>query len=180
MEAQAKPSAATRDLAQAGALAGAIFAALVGADPFDVRHRTWWVRTADYVAVAFWVGAVLLFLFAAASRGGTTTRFHEGVRVRIALLAAAAAGGLTMLALIAVPMGFSEDQDNVALSLTEPEQRAIAALCRVATAPLDGSVKTETLADAFVVVERIPQTHGARCDTVRVPASGILAIQEHP
>jgi hypothetical protein len=64
MVTQAKLTPTTRDLAQAGTLAGAILGAPVGADPFDVRNRTAWVKDVDYFAIALWVAAVLLFLFA--------------------------------------------------------------------------------------------------------------------
>jgi hypothetical protein len=53
-----------RDLAQAGTLAAAILAALVSADPFDARNRASWVRHLDYIAIALWVAALVLFLFA--------------------------------------------------------------------------------------------------------------------
>jgi hypothetical protein len=125
---QAAVTSTTRDIAQAGALAGAIFGALVGADPFDVRNRTAWVKNVDYIAIALWVGAVLLFLFVAAA----------AARLWMALLVAGAAGVLTMAALIAVPFDFSEDHDDVALRLTPQAQRAISDLCHVTTTPLRG------------------------------------------
>ncbi|MEA2217388.1 MAG: hypothetical protein QOJ35_14 [Solirubrobacteraceae bacterium] len=167
---QAAVTSATRDVAQAGALAGAIFGALVGADPFDVRNRTAWVKDVDYIAIALWVGAVLLFLFVAAA----------AARLWMPLVVAGAAGLLTMAALVAVPFAFSEDHDNVALRLAPQEQRAISALCHVTTTPLRGRIKTQTLEATFVVVERIPQERGATCDTIRIPATAILALQEHP
>jgi hypothetical protein len=179
--AEAKPTPATRDLAQAGTVAGAIFGALVGADPFDIRHRTSWVKTVDYVAIALWVAAVLLFLLTAAPRASAgPPRLSERLRLRLALLTAGAAGLLTIVALIAVPMPFSADYDNVALSLAPQEQRAISELCHVTTTPLQGRVQTQTFGDAFVVVEGIPTQAGARCDAVRIPATGILAVEEHP
>jgi hypothetical protein len=85
-----------------------------------------------------------------------------------------------MVALIAVPFGSTEDHDDVALKLAPQEQRAISELCHVTTTPLRGRVKTQTLGEAFIVVERIPQERGATCDTVRVPATAVLAVQEHP
>ncbi len=38
------------DIAQAGAISGAILAALVGADPLDIRSRSHWVKFVDYSA----------------------------------------------------------------------------------------------------------------------------------
>src|SRR6185295_8408698 len=99
-----------RELAQAASISGAIFAAIVGADPFDIRHRSHWVQVVDYVAILLWVVAVLIFVLTLASDGHPrdwpawlTRRVPAGVMrvttMQLAVGSAAAAGLLTVVAL---------------------------------------------------------------------------------
>jgi hypothetical protein len=161
-------------VAQIGSIVGAIFAALVGADPFDVRHRTHAVRWLDYVVIALWVLAVVLFLIAAARSAARA--------LTAAIVTVAVAGALTVLALIVTPLGWTVDRDSVLIVPSKLESRAILALCRKDPAnPLRllGSVQTFTLDDDFVVFDFRKQAN-SRCGTIRIPRDAILTIVEHP
>jgi hypothetical protein len=177
-----------RDLAQAASLSGAIFAALVGADPFDIRHRSHWVQDIDYVAIAVWVLAVVLFLLTLAaagrqSRRPTVGRLESAAKhvtlLRLAVLSAIAAGVLTIIALSTLPFGVALDHDSVRLLLAPKERQALDHLCGTKGTPLRGSIPTSSLESAFVVFTFEHKT-ALGCDSVRIPTSGILTIREHP
>src|SRR5947209_5475898 len=122
--------APVRDRAQLGSFAGALFAALVGADPFDIRSRSHEVQYVDYFAIALWVVAVFLFLHA-----GVTSEQNTGEgRLRLAVRVAGLATALTTLALLFTAFGFSLDRDRVTLSLTPKEVAALRDLCGADTA----------------------------------------------
>ena len=163
-------------VAQIGSIVGAIFAALVGADPFDIRHRTHPVRTIDYVAIALWVLAVVLFLVAAARPASKALTAAIGT--------VAAAGLLTVAALIITPWGFTVDRDRVLIVPTKAESREILALCRKSGSPyrlrLVGRVETLTLDDNFVVFDLPKKPAHSPCGTIRIPKDAILTIVEHP
>ena len=164
-----------RDLAQAASLAGAIFAAIVGADPFDIRHRSHWVQDIDYVAIALWVLAVVLFLLVLAELGPVV----RGHLLRLAVAGAAAAAVLTIVALLTLPFGVALDRDFVQLRLAPNDRQALDRMCGTKGRPLLGSVPTSSLESTFVIVTFKPAT-ALGCDDVRIPSAGILAIREHP
>jgi len=183
------------DLAQAGTLAAAILAALVSADPFDARNRASWVRYGDYLAIALWIGAVVLFLVAGATQDGVARQ--RGWRslstsYRAALGMAGLAGLITIGAIAVVPFDISEDHDMVAVRLTIPTEGAISALCGIPVSPLIGEIPTRTLSEKFVTValttptptptSSVPPTPTTRrpCDAIRIPVSAVLGLQEHP
>ena len=163
-------------MAGAASIAGAIFAALVGADPFDIHHRARFVQYFDYVAIALWAAALLLFLFA-------IVPFQRPVssawRLRSALVVAAVAGALTVGALAVVPFGFSEDKDSVALKLAPSTRQRVDELCGTTGEPLRGKIPTTSLADEFVIFAFQKETR-LGCDTIRIPRAGILVLEEHP
>jgi hypothetical protein len=161
-----------RDLAQAASLAGAILAAIVGADPFDIRHRSHWVQDIDYVAIVLWVIAVVLFLLVLARPGRL-------VLLRLAVAGAVGAAVLTVVALLTLPFGVSLDKDFVELRLAPKERHALDRLCGTKGIPLRGSVPTSSLESTFVVFS-FESSIAVRCDDVRIPSAAILAIREHP
>ena len=73
------------DIAQAGAIAGAIFAALLAADPLDLRTRASWVRYFDYVAFGLWIAAVVVFVLVVAAPDRSGLRSREG-QLRVGIL----------------------------------------------------------------------------------------------
>lgn len=165
-----------RDLAGAASIAGAIFGALVGADPFDIHNRARSVQYLDYVAIALWAAALLLFLFAIAP---LQRRVSSAWRLKSALVVAAGAGALTVVALAVVPFGFSEDKDSVALKLAPNTRQRVDELCGTTGAPLRGKIPTTSLADEFVIFAFQKETR-LGCDTIRIPRAGILVLEEHP
>src|SRR5262249_1745474 len=148
------------------------------ADPFDIRHRTQAVQRLDYVAIALWIIAVLLFLYAAAApsvaeappsrptaprapglRGpiaGWVATFPPRPdpavgRVRWAMLIASLAAGVTVFALIYTAFPVSLDHDAVSLKLSSKEHAALQKLCGRRLSPLlEGSIPVETLERDFV------------------------------
>jgi hypothetical protein len=179
---------AQRDLAQAASLAGAVFAAVVGADPFDIRHRSHWVQDIDYVAIAAWVLAVVLFLLTLAQPGPqlavpARSRLQSATGrltlPTLALASAVVAAALTVIALLTLPFGVALDHDFVALELAAKDRQALDRLCGTAGLPLRGSIPTSSLERPFVVFSFEHKTSRG-CDDVRIPSSGILLIREHP
>jgi hypothetical protein len=169
------------DIAQAGAITGAIFAALLAADPLEIRTRASWVRYFDYLAFALWIAAVVLFVLvvAAPDRSGLRSRDGE-LRVGIPALVTALAGGLTVVALILSVTHWSADTDTVALALTRRTRAAIDRLCGTAgKRPLRGKIETATLRDQVITITLTPKTPNG-CDQVRIQASSIIAFREHP
>ncbi len=169
-------SPSPRDLAGAASIAGAIFGALVGADPFDIHNRARFIQYFDYVAIALWAAALLLFLFA-------IVPFQRPVssasRLTSALVVAAAAGALTVVALAVVPFGFSEDKDSVALKLAPSTRQRVDELCGTSGESLRGEIPTTSLADEFVIFAFRKKTR-LGCDTIRIPRAAILVLEEHP
>jgi hypothetical protein len=175
------------EVAQAGSIAGAIFAALVGADPFDIRNRAHVVQKLDYVAIALWVTAVVLFLVAAAA-----LTWQEALRMRmleLALGTTAVAGAATAVALLLTGFGFSFDTDPVLLRTTAAEASAITAMCRDRpreAVVLYGSVRTSTLKESFLTFTfddddpEAKAVSNSKCNTVRVPTDAVLAVCEDP
>jgi hypothetical protein len=163
----------TPDIAQVGALSAAILAALIGADPLDLRSRTNWVKALDYTAFSFWIITVVLFMLVLAFPTG---RRHL---LRLGVAAAIGAGLLTIIALSLLPFHFSEDRDTVALVLTGPSRSALDKLCGTTGKTLRGSIPTATLGNSFVTLN-LDAASSTTCDAVRIPASAILAIREHP
>jgi hypothetical protein len=160
-------------IAQIGSIVGAIFAALVGADPFDIRHRERAVRLLDYLAIALWILAVVLFLIAAAR---STSKV-----LAAAIATVAVAGGLTVLALLFTAGHWSVDRDQVLILPTKAESRAIGALCHETGKSLwlRGSVQTSTLDDSFVVLDFSGSANSVS-GTIRIPRDSIITIVEHP
>jgi len=171
------------EVAQAGSIAGAIFAALVGADPFDIRNRSHAVQKVDYVAIALWVVAVVLFLLAAA-----VPAREESPRTRmleLALGTTAVAGAATAVTLLLTAFGFSVDRDTVLLRTTRMQSAAIDALCGKHPGNpvrLYGSIPTYTLDGSFLIFDfgGHKDADNSRCGTVRIPTAAVLAVQEHP
>jgi hypothetical protein len=181
--AEKPPKRSVRERAEAGALAGAIFATLVGADPFDLRSRSHLIRVVDYVAIALWIVAALLFLYVRAGPDAKSDS-AEGQRLVFALAATGAAGALTIAALIVTGFNFSLDRDEVALVLTRAEQNALKQLCPLKRPrkPVVGKITTNTLDSNFVIfdvtgpLEKTQTTDGS-C-SVRIPRSAILSFRE--
>lgn len=163
------------DAAQVGTLAGAVFAALVGADPFEIRTRAHWVRGLDYAALALWVVVVVLFLIATA----TPARMRV---LHAAFVLAGAAGLVTASALVFTAFGFSTDRDVVLVSVSGAEASDIVRSCRrtpTAKLRLLGELQTSTLDDEFLVLE-LRKGSNSLCDAIRIPRSSVLGIVEHP
>ena len=171
-------------VAQAGSLAGAIFAALVGADPLDIRTRSHVVQKLDYAAIALWVAAVVAFLLGAAIPEDEDFR---GTVILAALVTTVVAGAATAVALLLTAFGFSVDSDRVLLRVSSNESKEIAALCAATpgepTPALYGRVKTYTLDKSFLVFD-FPCTSptSPRCTqkTIRIPSDAVAAILEDP
>jgi len=164
------------DIAQAGAISGAILAALVGADPLDIRSRSHWVKFVDYSAFSLWIIAVVLFMLVLA----IPSLGSHSLRVALAAAAAVVACVLTVTALVLLGFGFSEDRDKVELELSASTRVALDKLCGTAGKKhLRGTIPTATLGDPFVTFQPNAQS-SPLCDAVRIPANAILAIREHP
>ncbi len=164
------------DVAQAGAISAAILAALIGADPLQLRTRTIWVKALDYGAFSLWIVAVVLFVLLLAL---PRRRPGGSARMAFATGAAGAACVLTVAALVLLPFHFTQDVDTVALRLAAPDRAALDRLCGTAGKPLYGTIPTATLDDPFVTVH-LSRRSSAECDEVRIPAGAILALREHP
>lgn len=110
--------------AKSASLVVAILTILVGADPLDIRNSSHLFRKVDYIAIAFWILALLLFLAAQAlsegTRGGSLD--YGDVALPTALVAATVAGGLTIAAVTAKALGQADDHDTVWLKVTERER----------------------------------------------------------
>src|SRR6266487_1347218 len=86
--------------AKSASLVVAIVTILVGADPLDIRNSSHLFRKVDYVAIGFWILAVLLFLGAQAFGEGKRGSFDYGrVSLVAAMLVAGVAGTLTITAI---------------------------------------------------------------------------------
>lgn len=165
-----------------GALQGAIFAALVGADPFQIRSRTHAIRIADYVAIALWVVVALLFLYVRAGPDGRSPA-TERLRLSAALGVTALAGVLTVTTLILTSFNWSRDRDSVQLALTHAGHVALFDLCRFPQkAEPIGRIPTDELNDEFVTFDIEEAKQGGNppslCGTVRLRRAEITAIVE--
>src|SRR6266568_2962698 len=97
--------------AKSASLVVAIVTVIVGADPLDIRNSSHQFRRVDYVAIGFWILAVLLFLGAqAVGEGRRGHRFDYGkVALIAAVTAASVAGALTLTAVVAKAFGKADD-----------------------------------------------------------------------
>ena len=86
----------------------------------------------------------------------------------------------TIVALTAVASNVSLDRDKVALRLTPLERHAVDELCGTQKlGHLRGTVPTPSLENAFIIFKFAEKTRRG-CDELRIPASGIRLIEEHP
>ena len=106
-----------RDSAPVAAITGAILAAFVAADPFDVTHRFRWAQDVDYLAITLWIAAVLAFMSSVApiQLGGRRVRTPLQ-RFKIGMLLALLAGSVTIVSFILTGLHVSQDTDVVAMS----------------------------------------------------------------
>jgi hypothetical protein len=170
--------------AKSASLVVAIVTILVGADPLDIRNSSHLFRKVDYVAIGFWILAVLLFLGAQAFGEGTRGhRFDYGkVSLVAAVTAASLAGALTITAVGAKAFGKADDYDLVMLDVTSTEQAAFKRLCGN-NSHLYGTIRTATINDELVVLKLskavLPPARPG-CDEIRLPRSAIVTLVEHP
>src|SRR5262245_51197785 len=177
-----EPKASPPDIAQAGAIAGAIFAALLAADPLNLQTRAHWAKWFDYTAFGLWVAAVVLFILAVAEpdsrlvvnkRNGKLWPWRAG---RVVALAGAA----TIVALLLSVVHGSADTDNVSLQLTSNARAYIDEVCGTKQKQtLYATVETGSLEHQFVTVTLVPKTPN-KCDQIRLRADEIISLVEHP
>lgn len=180
------PGDSVHERAKSASLVVAIVTILVGADPLDIRNSSHLFRKVDYIAIAFWILALLLFLAAQAlsegTRGGSLD--YGEVALLAAVVAATLAGGLTIAAVTAKAVGKADDRDTVWLKVTARERAKFEAACG-SDARLYGTVRTASFNDDFIAVKLTQLRHPhpkppKGCDDVRVPRSEIVTVIEHP
>jgi hypothetical protein len=165
--------------AKSASLVIAIVTILVGADPLDIRNSSHVFRKVDYVAIGFWILAIVLFLGAQAfGEGKRGPRFDYGrVSLVAAMVVAGVAGALTITAIGAKAFGQADDTDSVRLGVTSHEFNTLKRLC--GSSVLYGKIRTASFNDEFVVLTlHTPTPKG--CDEIRLPRSAIVTAVEHP
>ena len=84
------------------------------------------------------------------------------------------------MALILSISHWSADTDQVAVALAPRTRAAVDRLCGTASqGPLRGRIETATLGDQIVTITLKPRTKKG-CDQIRVQASSIIVLREHP
>jgi hypothetical protein len=141
-------------------------------------------RKIDYVAIGFWILAILFFLGAqAVAEGKRGHRFdYAKASLVAALIASSVAGALTTSAVVAKALGKADDFDLVMLDVTPTERASFTRLCG-SNSHLYGTIRTATFNDELVVLKLSKAlSPGAPpgCDEIRLPRSAIVTVVEHP
>jgi hypothetical protein len=182
--AHAQPPAGRRDLTLVLSAVGAIFAGLVGTNVLDTgstAHNLVWI---DHLAVVLWLPALFLLALCAYKSPDESEWMREG-----AWAATVLAGLLTAVVLLFTGFGFTRDKDHVRLLLSASGVQNLQALCGSVVHPdgsgrgtIDGTIRTATLQEEYVILERKkPKSkQTAVCDSVEIPRSDVVAIDEHP
>ena len=165
------------DLTLVLSAAGAIFAGLVGTNVLDVGTSARPMVWADHVAVAMWLPALLLLAFCAYRSPSVDEWLRRG-----AWVATGAAGLVTGGVLLLTGFGFTRDTDHVRLVLTGNAVSNLQTLCgrRVGADRIDGTIRTKTLQEEFVIFDFDKRLHTRCVQSVDIPRTEILEIQEDP
>jgi hypothetical protein len=176
-----EPKPKASDIAQAGAIAGAIFAALIAADPLNLQTRASWDKWIDYLAFILWVVTVVLFILTVADpeawvlKNGRIRRHFAPGRVVVY------AGVVTILALFLSVFKASADKDNVLVQLTKDARADIDHACGTRGRILFARLETGSLNNQFVTITLHLNPRSAKgCDQIRLHADQIVTLVEHP
>jgi len=154
---------------------GAIFAGLIGTNVLDIANSAHGAMVwADQAAVVLWLPALLLLALCAYKSPGEAKWLREG-----AWGATGLAGAVTAVVLVLTGFAFTRDMDSVRLLLSPTGVNHVQALCgRPVGTHIDGTIRTQTLHDEFVVFDfKDPMGCAHTLDIARVD---IAAIEENP
>lgn len=154
--------------------AGAIFGALVGTTLLDVSNSEPAMRVVDHTTQALWIPVFLLFALLAAWPEPTWLRYS-------AWGFAGAVAFVTAGVIFFTGFGFTRDTDHVRLIIERHTAVKIAAMCPhagISNDQLSGHVRTASLGSDFVIVDPDNTPKHAKCKTVDIPRSAVLAFQE--
>jgi hypothetical protein len=181
----------SRNLAIVGSAAAGIFAATLGANAFNISTASPHWRVVYSLVIAGWALAVLLVAFVAYIGSGKPSdgqpvtdkqqRLQHGLRIGI-LLYLAILTAATIGALASASFGSTRDKDNVRLLVSKAEFRSLKMLCdaNLAKDHIIGEVRVPSETEQFVIFD-FRKTDGLKCtNSVEIPASAILAMQEGP
>jgi len=172
-----RPQTSKRDLTLVLSAVGAIFAGLVGTNVLDTgttAHNLVWI---DHAAVVLWLPALLLLAFCAYKSPTENKWIREG-----AWAATAFAGLVTAIVLLFTGFAFTRDKDHVRLLLSTSGASNLQTLCgRVVHGDhIDGTIRTTTLQEEFVIFDFKKPKHPMKCDSVDIPRADVIGIQEDP
>lgn len=181
---QGSQGESVHERAKSASLVVAIVTILVGADPLDIRNSSHLFRKVDYVAIGFWILAILFFLGAqAVAEGKRGHRFDYGrASLVAAVTASSVAGVLTTSAVVAKALGKADDFDLVMLDVTATERASFTRLCG-SNSHLYGTIRTATFNNELVVLKlskKLSPPASPGCDEIRLPRSAIVTVVEHP